>query len=161
MSARAQIGAVNRALRCRESGAYIVRHFLEHIKEASDDRTKLATSSDFDNHPAVVGWPPFIWVVEGTYAHGVHHALRREDVVELGLRVCRRCPDPAEGWHVLAFPWQPRGPGIRLSAVGRLRSDALQAEGVHPVEDGLITGAPVGVAVLARTSVGARIPRPR
>ena len=56
---------------------------MEHIKEASDDRPKLATSSDFDNHPAVVAWPPFIWVVEGTYAHGVHHALRREDIVEL------------------------------------------------------------------------------
>ena len=42
-------------------------------------------SSDFDDHLAVVAWPPFVRVVEGVYAHGVDHALRREDIVELGL----------------------------------------------------------------------------
>ena len=113
---------------------------------------RRTASSDVDNHPAVITWPPFVRGVEGTHAHGVHHALRCEDVVELGLRVRRRCPNPAEGWHVLAFLWQPLGPGIRLSTVGCLRADALQAESVHPVEDGLFTCAPVRVLVCARAA---------
>ena len=112
-----------------------------------------AASSDVDDQAAVVARPPLVAFIEGAHSHGVDHTVRREDVVETGLRLRRFRPDPAERGHIPAVGRQPTRPRVGLSpAVWCIRSDAWETQSVHSVEDDLVATAPVGAMVAARAT---------
>lgn len=112
-------------------------------------RNRLPDGSDhLYFYTAVVAWTPVIGLVQRPHTNMLRQTDRSEHEVELTRCRCWSLEIRVVRGNVVAFQRQLIGPRLRSATSWRLGAQEFQPQCCHSLENGCITGCPVGATAL-------------